>query len=833
MRILRKGAGDQVAGKDNQWWQTDRREETTSRSSSTDDGYNTSPDDTPYIGPNQDGGDGDDSSDSSKKPPKKDRDQDDRDNEKDNNDDNDNNEQNEDNNGDDTGNPNDDYDTDPDSDNDSPYDTTPDDDTDESDDSGDSDSTEDSSGNEGDDSGAVAAGDDGEGDNSTGEDDPGELGAEGTDAYTDDGAQTPPPRGYDSEDGPDVNAAMDGEAPEGEMGEDGLDGYNDDATDDNDSEEGESPSVDEAMDNESPEEEMGEDGTDSYDDEGNEGNEGDGDDEGDSEDSSGSDSDSDSSEDTGSEVGGAGLSGESGDSDSPTAGARSAPGAGMDTEELAEGMDTDQLESPDEGLDGISADTGGSSEVGETVGDDAGGVSGEDMAVLDFAQDLDGAVDEDGDVDDEAVSEASKKFAKSYIKSIIIANIGPILLVIFIIAMVVGAMGTFLTLNSANVVLMEEEGEGGSGGSGGKGAGDLDYSNHNISDAALEWKDEVEEALSKTGLGEEWVYIVLAMIHQESGGNAEASPDSMQSSESKGWEPNTITDPIVSIEAGVEALEKAVNAAEAQGISDLRAILQGYNMGHKFLTIMSEEGQTHWTSDYAEQYSINVVFPAVTKRPASEATKADSYSAWSVKIGKPYYIKNGGDFHYPNAILHALGIDYTGDGPIDIADVQPALLTEGSLSGYQFPMPIAEMQITSDFGMRLHPNSGVWKPHNGIDAQYKGALFHAEGPIYAAADGKVTFAGDLGSAGNSVIIEHGPPGENDVGLNPDYPITTKYFHLALPSSLRVGQEVRAGEYIGKEGKTGVVTGEHLHYELHSADGPFNPRLIYELPPSLY
>lgn len=826
MRILRKGAGDQVAGKDNQWWQTDRREETTSRSSSTDDGYNTSPDDTPYIGPNQDGGDGDDSSDSSKRPPKKDKDQDDEDNEKDNNDnndDNDNNEQNEDNDGDDTGNPNDDYDTDPDSDNDSPYDTSPDDDTDESDDSGDSDSTDDSSGNEGDGSGVVAAGEDGEGDNSTGEDDPGELGAEGTDAYSDDGAQTPPPTGYDGDDGPDVNAAMDGEAPEGEMGEDGLDGYNDDASNDNDSEEGESPSVDEAMDNESPEGEMGEDGTESYDDEGNEG---DGDDEGGSEDSSGSDSDS--SDDTGSEVGGAGLSGESADSDMPTAGAT--PGVGMDTEELGEGLDTDQLESPDEGLDGISADTGGSSEVGETVGDGADGVAGEEMALLNLAQDLDGAVDEDGNVDDEAVSEASKKAAKSYIKSIIIANLGYILLAFFVIAMVVGAMGTYLTLNSANVVIMEEEAGGGSDG---KGVGDLDYSNHNLSDGALEWKDEVEEALSKTGLGEEWVYVVLGMIHQESGGNAEASPDIMQSSESKGWEPNTITDPIVSIEAGVEALEKAVNAAEAQGISDLRAILQGYNMGHKFLTIMSEEGQTHWTSDYAEQYSINVVFPAVTNRPASEAARADSYSAWSIKIGKPYYIKNGGDFHYPNAILHALGIDYTGDGPIDIADVKTAILVEGSLKGYQFPMPIDEMQITSDFGMRLSPTYGTWMPHNGIDAQYKGALFHGEGPIYSAADGRVTFAGDLGTAGNAVIILHGPPGKNDIGLDPDHPITTKYYHLAMPSSLRVGQEIKAGEYIGREGKTGLVTGEHLHYELHGADGAFNPRLIHELPISLY
>lgn len=122
-----------------------------------------------------------------------------------------------------------------------------------------------------------------------------------------------------------------------------------------------------------------------------------------------------------------------------------------------------------------------------------------------------------------------------------------------------------------------------------------------------------------------------------------------------------------------------------------------------------------------------------------------------------------------------------------------------------FAWPCACTYITSMVGNRLHPISGVWKYHSGMDigCQYGDS-------VWASDAGTVTLAGVNGGYGNCVIIDHGyVNGDN---------YYTLYGHLSS-IGVSVGQSVSQGEYIGAVGSTGVSTGPHLHFEIRNSSGP--------------
>lgn len=116
-------------------------------------------------------------------------------------------------------------------------------------------------------------------------------------------------------------------------------------------------------------------------------------------------------------------------------------------------------------------------------------------------------------------------------------------------------------------------------------------------------------------------------------------------------------------------------------------------------------------------------------------------------------------------------------------------------------------RVSSEFGMRRHPISGVTKLHNGIDL----AAGHGK-PIVAAAGGQVINARPVGSYGNFIQIQH--PGN----------IKTGYAHLSA-IGVSNGQLVQPGQLIGREGNTGGSTGPHLHFNVNRNGGWVNPRSI--------
>jgi Membrane proteins related to metalloendopeptidases len=138
-----------------------------------------------------------------------------------------------------------------------------------------------------------------------------------------------------------------------------------------------------------------------------------------------------------------------------------------------------------------------------------------------------------------------------------------------------------------------------------------------------------------------------------------------------------------------------------------------------------------------------------------------------------------------------------------------AAMGPGSLTGAaNFIWPCGTTYLTSRFGNRLHPISGVWKNHTGVDI---GAGYGDT--VWAAAPGTVSLAEYYGSYGNCVMIDH---------LNGYY---TLYGHL---SSIAVsnGQLVTAGQTIGYVGSTGNSTGAHLHFEIRQSGQCLNPESFF-------
>lgn len=139
---------------------------------------------------------------------------------------------------------------------------------------------------------------------------------------------------------------------------------------------------------------------------------------------------------------------------------------------------------------------------------------------------------------------------------------------------------------------------------------------------------------------------------------------------------------------------------------------------------------------------------------------------------------------------------------------------ERALAAIPTSMPAAVMLMSSGFGYRSDPLTGAGAMHAGLD--FKGPIGT---PILAAADGKVTFAGQHGGYGNCVEITHAN------GL------LTRYAHLS-GFNVAHGQKVERGVQIARMGSTGRSTGSHLHFEVRLNGQAINPRKFLEANPDV-
>ena len=154
------------------------------------------------------------------------------------------------------------------------------------------------------------------------------------------------------------------------------------------------------------------------------------------------------------------------------------------------------------------------------------------------------------------------------------------------------------------------------------------------------------------------------------------------------------------------------------------------------------------------------------------------------KIDDANSIREGDDIFLP-------GAKYTLDERID-------------KFGQMFSLPTTVTRISSAFGYRIHPITGVRTKHMGVDIPGR-----INTPVYASRKGKVIFAGYSGGYGNLVIVRH------------DKGYTTYYGHLNSITT-RSGANVGVGVMIGRMGSTGRSTGSHLHFEVRRNGVALNP-----------
>jgi murein DD-endopeptidase MepM/ murein hydrolase activator NlpD len=142
--------------------------------------------------------------------------------------------------------------------------------------------------------------------------------------------------------------------------------------------------------------------------------------------------------------------------------------------------------------------------------------------------------------------------------------------------------------------------------------------------------------------------------------------------------------------------------------------------------------------------------------------------------------------------------DSSGAAPRGAASGGGTIVNSGT-GDIRWPFP-GTVVLSSGFGPRAAPCAACSSMHMGLDMTPGGGT-----PIGAVADGVVRVSGLHAQFGQYVVIDHVIDGQK---------ISTLYAHMRLGSSpLVTGQSVGVGELVGAVGRTGVATGEHLHFEV--------------------
>jgi len=129
-------------------------------------------------------------------------------------------------------------------------------------------------------------------------------------------------------------------------------------------------------------------------------------------------------------------------------------------------------------------------------------------------------------------------------------------------------------------------------------------------------------------------------------------------------------------------------------------------------------------------------------------------------------------------------------------------------SGFTRPR---DAEVTAHFGDQRTLNGKKKSVHYGLDLDGQ-----VGDPVAAANDGTVVLVRSCYTSGNTVLISHGGG------------VITGYFHLSA-FAVKQGARVKRGEVIGRVGKTGRVTGPHLHFLARVGNLYANPESLLALP----
>ncbi|PET71263.1 hypothetical protein CN514_07650 [Bacillus sp. AFS001701] len=294
-----------------------------------------------------------------------------------------------------------------------------------------------------------------------------------------------------------------------------------------------------------------------------------------------------------------------------------------------------------------------------------------------------------------------------------------------------------------------------------------------VSPEVLRYEPIVRQYAEENGIVQ-YVPIMLALMQQESGGRG---GDPMQSSESIGLLPNAITSPVISIQYGVLHFKNVITKADG----DVKLALQSYNFGGGFIDFVVSK-HSGYTLELAKEFS----------KLQSEKL-GWSCSDWQEK---PYCY---GDIGYVEKVFNY----YEGSGIGGSSPDNP--------NAYGFIYPSGNHEVTSPFGFRIHPITGLPKLHAGTDFSCNNEAI----PIYSVKQGTVTKAGWENP--NNHKQGYGQRIYVDYGNN----VVSVFGHLSA-ISVKTGDTVQMGQEIGRCGNTGGSTAMHLHFEIRLNGNPVDP-----------
>lgn len=267
-------------------------------------------------------------------------------------------------------------------------------------------------------------------------------------------------------------------------------------------------------------------------------------------------------------------------------------------------------------------------------------------------------------------------------------------------------------------------------------------------------------------------------------------------------------------------LEESSNRYEQQKIVLEKRLVAMYEMGDTTYLdlLLSSKGISEFLSNYyliseitttdtelleevknEKQYMAKLRDNLETKKEILVASKSTKEKA-TISLSNMIIIKNNRlqELNEEELILQMQIEEYQNQVQqveLEIRLLSIANIGEEYIGGtFAWPVP-GYTRITSTFGMRTHPITGVYKLHTGVDI---GAPIETN--FIAANDGVVIKAGYNTAYGNMVILDHGGG------------VTTLYAH-GSEILVQVGDIVTQGTLILKVGSTGYSTGAHAHFEV--------------------
>lgn len=210
---------------------------------------------------------------------------------------------------------------------------------------------------------------------------------------------------------------------------------------------------------------------------------------------------------------------------------------------------------------------------------------------------------------------------------------------------------------------------------------------------------------------------------------------------------------------------------------------------------LQEEMIDHYLSDLEAQINQNISPPLALQTTFKKIEKTDFSQLQSKK-----------KFHLPLilAVIFLCVISYfIYQNPKSSADLT-IVANSQAIAPDGWPLTASSTEVTSNFGMRIHPILKSRMQHRGIDIRAKIGT-----PVLATGVAIVKETGYTQKTGNYIILEH-----NDR-------FSSKYYHL---SAIHVQQNdlVTKGSIIGEVGNTGKSLAPHLHYEIIDGKAPIDP-----------